>query len=58
MFVAVQMTKSDITGLQLQGSKKFPLSPNDWVSSYAFSFISIINVTNIYRYTKLRNDYI
>lgn len=53
MFVAVQMTKSDITGLQLQGSKKVPLSPNDWVNSYAFSVLTIINVTNRYKYTKL-----
>jgi len=59
VFVAVQKTKSDITGLQLQGSKKkVPLSPNAWVSSYEFSFLSIMNVTNRYRYRKLRSDYI
>lgn len=36
-FLAVQMTKSGITGLQLRGSE-VPFSPNGWVNSRAVSF--------------------
>lgn len=41
-FLAVQMTKSGITGLQLQGSKKVPPSPSEWVYSCFFFLTSQI----------------